>query len=449
MIAQLWHRTFLDRRPSTTLGLFRLAVAWTVGAHVIPSFFHMADNYLSTAFTTKNTYFFPDGVLRLVDASPDWMVWLWVAVFLASLATFALGWLSQLSAIVLTLACYYFYALNNYHIGTLSFDILMVTLVLMCVSGYHGDVLSLDSLRRGKVRSYKRLQPFFVQRLLQLQLALTFWYTALAKITSGGNWLTGNPYHALMNYPAIGVVRNFPLRDWLAQHPALCHSLGLVLLAFEFIIPVLWFIPRTRALGIVLGIAFQVMLWATLHVPTIFLFLFPAMMLLFIPPEHLVGWIEAHQAAHAAGGRAVLLYDGRCGFCRASVTQLRVLDLLGWIDPADMHGQPDLSKLHPALTMERCRSEMVLVEPNGRLSGGFDAFRRMSRHLPLLWPLLPFLYLPGAAWLGRKAYRWIAAHRYLLHRNPTCSTNQCGLPHAQHTAEPGPTGPAPGDPSQN
>ena len=437
-VAQLWHRAFLDRRPSVSLGLFRLAVAWTVGCHMIPSFFQMADNYLSTAFKTQNTNFFPPGILRLVAASPDWVVWAFTALFVASLAAFTIGLWSQLSCLLMTLACYYFYALNNYHIGTLSFDILLVTLVLMCVTNFHADFLSLDSLRRGKDGAHRRLRPFFLQRLLQLQLAWTFWYTALSKVTAGGNWLTGNPYYALMHYPPIGVVRDFPLREWLGQHPALCHRLGVACLGFEIAVPLLWCIPRTRPAGIVLGILFQLMLWATLHVPTIFLFLFPPLMLLFVRPERIVGWIERRREASAQRGRAILLYDGRCGFCLESVKRLRVLDLLGWVDPLNMHTQPDLARLHPALTPERCRSEMVLVEPNGRLSGGFDAFARLTRHLPTLWLLAPFVSLPGAPWLGRRTYRWIATHRLLLHRNPVCHSNQCAL-----------RPPTPGDPSAN
>jgi predicted DCC family thiol-disulfide oxidoreductase YuxK len=428
-LAQLWHRAFLERRPSTSLGLFRVAVAWTVGCHMLPSFFHMEDNYLATAFKTQNHNFFPDWILRLVAGSPDWVIWTWTVVFVCALAAFAAGLYAQLSGIVMTLGCYYFYALNNYHIGTLSFDILLVTLALMCVTDYHGDFLSLDALRRGSVRGYKRLRPFFVQRLLQLQLAQTFWYTALSKITAGGNWLTDNPYYYLMHYPPMGVVRDFPLRDWLGQHPTLCYSLGLLLLAFEFLAPLLWFLPRTRLPAIGLGIAFQLMLWLTLHVPTIFLFLFPAMMLLFIPPESVVAWIERRQALQAERGRALLLYDGRCGFCLESVRRLRTLDLFGWVDPADFHQQPALERLNPALTVARCRSEMVLLEPNGRLSGGFDAFARMTAKLPLLWGLAPFVRLPGAAWAGRRVYRWVAARRYLLHRNPVCAANQCALPH--------------------
>ncbi len=426
-LAQLWHRGFLERRPSVSLGLFRIAVAWTVAAHIVPSFFHMDENFLSTAFRTKNFNFFPVGMLRLVDASPDWVVWAFVFIFCVSVATFTLGLWSQASCLVMTIACYYFYALNNLQIGTLSFDILLVTLFLLCVTNYHGDFLSLDSLRRGKLRSYKRPRPVFLQRLLQLQLAWTFWYTALSKITASGNLLTDNPYYYLMHYPPGGVVRNFPLRAWLGQYPDACHGLGLVLLCFEFTVPFLWFLPRTRSVGVPLGILFQFMLWGTLHVPTIFLFLFPPMMLLFIRPETLVQWIEARQARHAERGRGVLLYDGQCGFCLASVRRLRVLDIFGWVDPLDFHTQPDLPAIHPSLTWERCHSEMVLLEPNGRLSGGFEAFAKLSRRLPLLWALAPFTYVPGVHWLGARVYRWIAEHRYLLHRNPTCATNQCAV----------------------
>jgi predicted DCC family thiol-disulfide oxidoreductase YuxK len=230
-----------------------------------------------------------------------------------------------------------------------------------------------------------------------------------------------------MHYPPIGVVRDFPLRTWLGQHPSLCSGLGIVLIIFEFTMPFFWFLPRTRAVAISLGVAFQLMLWLTLHVPTIFLFLFPSMMGLFISPETLVRWIDARRAANAERGRAVLLYDGQCGFCLASVKRLRVLDLFGWVDPLDFHTQPDLARLNPLLTPERCRSEMVLIEPNGRLSGGFQAFARLTRHLPLLMWFAPLTHLPGADWAGSRIYRWVATHRNLLHRNPVCQTNQCAV----------------------
>jgi len=422
--ARLWHRAFLEERPSISLSLFRVAVAFTVGAHMIPSFLHLEDNYFATAFKEKNLSFFPIDILRWVEGSPDWVVVAFVWLFGFALATFTVGLFTQISAVVMTLSCYYFYALNSAHIGTLSFDILLVTLFLVCVTPYLGDALSLDSVRRGDPAPYARFRPIFLQRLLQLQLALTFWHTALQKITAGGNWLSGNPWYALMHYPPNGVVRAFPFRGWLMQHPDACYAMGVALIAFEFLLPFLLFLPRTRRAGVALGIAFQLMLWITLHVPTIFLFLFPPMMLLFIAPETVVRWIERHRAVT----HGQLLYDGQCGFCLASVQRLQAVDWFHWVRLRDFHREPDLSALHPQLTPERCRSEMVLLEAeHGRLFGGFHAFRRLCVRLPLLRPLLPLVYLPGAAWIGTRVYRWVAEHRYLLHRHPVCQTNQCAI----------------------
>ena len=123
--------------------------------------------------------------------------------------------------------------------------------------------------------------------------------------------------------------------------------------------------------------------------------------------------------------RGILLYDGQCGFCLESVKWLRRLDRFGWVELRDVHTEANLATLHPDLTPERCRSEMVLIEPAGRLSGGFGAFRRLCLRLPLLMGLAPLLYLPGMGWVGTRVYRWVARRRYLLHRNPVCSTNQC------------------------
>lgn len=300
---RLWHRLFLQERPSIGLCLFRVAIAFTVGAHMLPALARLDEQFLATAFATQNPSFFPDAVLRWAAGWPDAAIYAVAALFCVSLAGFTLGVCTQASAILMTLGCYAFYARNSFYIGTLSFDILLVTLFLMCVTPYPGDALSVDALRRGDTRAWRRHRPFFLQRLLQLQLAGTYWHTALNKFTAGGNWLTDNPWHNLMSYPALGVVRDFPGRDWMSSHPQACYGIGLGIIAMELALPVLWFLPRTRAAGIAIGWVFHLLLWATLHVPTIFLFLFPPMMLLFVSPELLVRWIEARQR-RAASQRA-------------------------------------------------------------------------------------------------------------------------------------------------
>lgn len=420
-----WFRTFLQERPSVSLSLFRVAVAITVGCHIIPSLFQLADNYLATSFREYNGSFFPLWALRAVDAGPDWVVWAFVWLFAFSWGSFLVGFRTQLAAIVMTASCYFFYARNSLHIGTLSFDILLVTLSLVWVVPYYGDWLSVDAFLRGQATGYATRRPFFIQRLLQLQITWTFWYTCLSKITAGGNWLTDLPYYYLMHYPPLGVVRHFPGREFLAAHPAWCQAIQVGVIICELVMPLLWWFRRTRVVGLVLGVTFQWLLLMTLHVPTIFFFLFPAQMMLFIEPERVVAWIERQREQQMSRGRATLLFDGQCGFCQASVKRLLALDLFGYLNPVDFHTVPNVAALHPRLSPERCKSRMQLIEPKGRLSEGFFSVRNMSLRMPLLWPLAPLLWLPGMGRLGQRAYDWVAARRFLFHRRPACATNQC------------------------
>ena len=305
----LWERAFLVERPSIGLSFFRLAVAFTVGAHTLPILLELQDNYLSWSYREHNPSFFTIGVLELVAKSPDWLTQLMAVLFVVFWFTFFIGLWSRVSCILLGVGCYYFYALNSLHIGTLSWDILLVTMFLMYITNYHGDYFSVDALIRADPDAYKRTRPFFLQRLLQLQIASTFFYTALCKISAQGNWLTENPYYYLMNSTPESVVKQFPGREFLAQHPDLCYGFGIVLICFEFIFSFALFIPRLRWVAIPLGILFQFMLLFTLHVPTIFVFLFPAQMLLFINPDRILEWIEAKRAKNRQNPRGSLLYS--------------------------------------------------------------------------------------------------------------------------------------------
>ncbi len=217
----------MEERPSIGLSFFRIFAALTVGLHVIPSFFHLDDNYFSTALKTFNYDFFPSSFIDLVQKSPDTLVIFFVWAFCLTWFCFLIGLFSQISCILMTGCCYYFYALNMFHIGTLSWDILLVTLFLMCVTPYHGDYFSFDALRRGDINAWRRTRPFFIQRLLQLQTASTFFFTGLYKITREGNWITGNPVYYLMNYPSVGVTKHFLFKEWMAGHPHFCYVTGL------------------------------------------------------------------------------------------------------------------------------------------------------------------------------------------------------------------------------
>ena len=424
----MWNRLFLEERPSIGLAFFRIFVALTVGLHVLPSFVPLADAYLSTAFKTLNGNFFTPGVLELVAKSPDWLVVVFVWGFIITWLCFLFGLFSQVSCILMTACCYYFYALNDFHIGTLSWDILLVTLFLMCLTPYHGDYFSIDALRRGDAQAYRRTRPFFLQRLLQMQIASTFFYTALYKVTAEGNWLKGNPLYYLMNYPPDGVTKTFLIKDWMAVHPGFCYAVGILIIITEFSMPFLLFIPRTRRSAIVLGCLFHILLVLTLDVPAIFFFLFPAQLLLFINPYKILAWIEAKRKISDLSPKTKVVYDGDCGFCLASVNALRVMDLFGKLE---YMGEKALSQMYviDAGGFGATFSRFGNVQ-NGEgapktsagvsLYAGFYAFRRLCWILPMMVPFVVLFYFPGAGLVGPWVYRWVARNRFLFHGNSHC-----------------------------
>ena len=425
VLAGLWDRLFLEQRPSISLGLFRIALAIAIGLHAIPTLLQMQDNYLHTAFREKNFSFFTPIVLEWVEKSPNWLVWAFAAFFLVFWFFSLIGLWTQTSWILMTVGLYYFYAMNSLHIGTLSFDILLVTVFLMCLTPYAGDYFSVDCLRHPNRYAYRRTRPYFLQRLLQLQIASTYFYTGLCKWTAGGNWIRENPFYYLVMSPETSVVKHYPLRAFFALHPDLCYDLGITLMVFEAAMPFLLFIPQTRYAGIALGFAFHVMLVITLHVPTLFFFHFPPQLLLFIDPKKIVGWIDKVRTRNRARGRSLLIYDGSCGFCRASIRPLLAMDMLGALKKLNYHHEKDLAGLHPALNLGACQSQLHLLEPGGKLYGGFGAFRQMTLKLPMLWPFVPIVYLPGMCLLGDGVYRTVANNRYLFHATKACKNNQC------------------------
>jgi predicted DCC family thiol-disulfide oxidoreductase YuxK len=92
----------------------------------------------------------------------------------------------------------------------------------------------------------------------------------------------------------------------------------------------------------------------------------------------------------------------------------------------------------PELTHDRMMSEMVIVDTSGEIHGGSDAVRYLSRRLPLLWPAMPILHLPGSAWLWRWFYNQVARKRYWLSEkffggDPTCEDGACTIHFAKNS----------------
>ncbi|AYN37834.1 DUF393 domain-containing protein [Streptomyces dangxiongensis] len=117
----------------------------------------------------------------------------------------------------------------------------------------------------------------------------------------------------------------------------------------------------------------------------------------------------------------VLVYDGDCGFCTASLALARK-----WIEPrcevvAQQHAPLD----ELGVTTRRAAYEALWVTPDGTVYGGAQAVARLLSSRGGGWGVLgALLRLPPMRWIAHGVYRLVARNR---HRLPG-GTAACALP---------------------
>jgi predicted DCC family thiol-disulfide oxidoreductase YuxK len=126
-----------------------------------------------------------------------------------------------------------------------------------------------------------------------------------------------------------------------------------------------------------------------------------------------------------ASPQLVVLFDGSCSLCCASVARVRVADRYGRIEFLDLH-DPDSIRLFPNIDREEAMRSMQAVDRRGRVYTGSDAWAQIVLRLPR-WNLLAWILLvPGIRWITRIIYRWIARNRYRWNRE-VCADGSCAL----------------------
>lgn len=128
----------------------------------------------------------------------------------------------------------------------------------------------------------------------------------------------------------------------------------------------------------------------------------------------------------------IVLYDGQCNFCRASVARLVWWDCQGKLAYLSLH-DPEVAGRWPDISLDRLHEEMCIVERDasrnaGRLHWGAEAVRYLTSRLRRLWWLMPVMYLPGMMLLAKPMYRLVARNRYLIAgRADDCEGGTCSV----------------------
>ena len=127
-----------------------------------------------------------------------------------------------------------------------------------------------------------------------------------------------------------------------------------------------------------------------------------------------------------APGTDVVIFDGQCRFCQGQVRNLQRLDVAGKrLSFLSLH-DPRVAERYPDLSHAELMTQMYVVDAQGNRYGGSDAVRHLTRRLPLLWPAMPILHLPGTAGLWRWAYKQVAKRRYHI-SGQACEHDTCSI----------------------
>jgi len=139
--------------------------------------------------------------------------------------------------------------------------------------------------------------------------------------------------------------------------------------------------------------------------------------------DHSAGLPSPHDRPNAE----IVIYDGHCRFCLAQVRRLAWLDRWQRLSFLSLH-DPEVARRFPDLSHEQLMKEMVVVDQAGGRHAGAGSIRYLSRRLYLLWPLMPFLHVPGTMPMWRWLYAQVARRRYLIAgRIESCDDGACAV----------------------
>jgi predicted DCC family thiol-disulfide oxidoreductase YuxK len=111
----------------------------------------------------------------------------------------------------------------------------------------------------------------------------------------------------------------------------------------------------------------------------------------------------------SGAARPTLIYDGECGMCRAAAARLRTWDREERIALVPFQDRDAVRRF--GLALPALAAAMHFVRQDGRVFAGADAVPELLRLLPGKSWLRWAFGVPGARWVARRAYRWVATRR--------------------------------------
>jgi predicted DCC family thiol-disulfide oxidoreductase YuxK len=411
-VGRTWSQIWFQSRPTSPLELTRMGVGaalllnYSLAAPYLFDFWG-DDGRMPRALAMQDISPLTQSVFFYFNAPWQWVAF--HALFLLCCAALVVGWrTSWVKWIVLVGQISYQHRDQNLTYGV--DHILACLLLILCVAPI-GRAMSLDRVRA--VRAVKRLNlegtlpPYSspwagaCTRLMQIQMAVLFFYSGIAKM--GSTWWDGDAVWVVFStsefYQPV-------LLDVFARHYWLVNIATYAPVLIEIAFPFLIWQQRTRpyllAAAIFLHLQFMIFMR---------LYYFSSVMIMghmsFVRPEWLTHLGEAWKRKI---GDMEMVYDGQCGFCVRSMAWFLSFDGLGQIKIRDFRTNPS-----PVIGDAQLEKALYLVLPDGRTLPGFEAYRHVVLRVPGLWWQVPLFHVPVLSRLvGHPLYDWTVANRHRL-----------------------------------
>lgn len=420
---KFWWRVWFVPKPTTPLELTRIGCGAAMLLHYATATPYVLLFWGDDGWMSRNQLaaeLDPWANSLFLYFSAPWQLLVFHGFFLFCCTAFMVGWRTSWVKWVVW-------------IGQISYDhrnpilfygvdkILAHILLILCVCPI-GRTLSLDRVRA--VRAAKRndlsatLPPYVspwagaCTRLLQIQMASLFFYSAVGKL-GGDDWWNGHAIWQVFTtdeYRQPWLVYLLASQYWIVN--VATYGTILIELGYTFLI---W--QRATRPYLLAGAIFLHSMFGILMGLIYFSFVMTMGHMSFVRPLWLARlrfWWKQKI------GDMEMIYDGRCGFCVRSMAWFLAFDGLQQIRIRDFRTNPS-----PVVSDALMEKHLYLVLPDGRALPGFEAYRYAVLRVPGQWWMVPFFYIPILSRLiGTPLYNWVAANRGRL------SAMRWGVPRA-------------------
>jgi predicted DCC family thiol-disulfide oxidoreductase YuxK len=408
-IARAWNRFFFEPESPVSIATYRIVFGVLVLATQLllyPDVMHWFGVHAAISFQTAPAV--GGGGFTLFRWLPqsDAAVWSIYWLTCLSAATLACGFLTRLSAVVVFVTLTTLQQRNPLILNSGDTFLRIVSFFLMFSQA--GAALSVDrliALARGREAGPPQPSAPWAKRLIQLQLAFLYLYAFVWKV-AGPLWISGL---AVYYTSRLTEFRRFPV-PYLYDHIWTIRLWTWGTLVAELALGTLVWIKELRYWVLLAGVLLHLGIEYSMNIP-MFGFTMIGAYVTFIEPADLQRVFAAiRRRVNGDASSIPVFYDAQCSFCTRTMEVVRALDIFQRLEFLPMQS-PETKKRFPDFDEERGEREMLVRDRDGWL-GGFYAFRRIARHLPLLWPVRPLLYLPKIDLAGDRLYQRIADRRH-------------------------------------